>query len=154
MLRPFLLALLLCCTCMLRAQSELFRNLMKQSDIVVHATVVERGRCVRMEATYCTVKIVVKEVFKGKSKTGDTLNLEVTESGLIPLGGKLHDVDTVPRYLVGKEFVFFLKGTPAGLYGGDVEYTPVDDVLGALEPSDHLLFYLRGNKERISRGEK
>lgn len=134
---------LFCCSIAVQAQ-PVFDALVKQSDHVVRAEVVERGRCVRMEdgVTYCTYRCVVKEVFKGKLIVNDTILVEVTEYGMVPLGGKLTD-DTTRICEPGREYVFFLRSSGKDGVMNEELYVPADVVLGIQRVTEHLLWELR-----------
>lgn len=132
------------------AQSVMFDDLVKQSDCVVHAHVVQRGRKVRMEdgVLYCSVRCVIDETFKGNQKAGDTITVNYTEFGFIGLGGKFTPGgDTAELLPVGKAKVFLLRSVEESAFLPGPTYEPVDEVLGIQEATEHLLWHLRWMKK-------
>lgn len=113
---------------------------------VVSARVVTRGRCVRMEVTYCTIRCVINESYKGKLKVGDTISIEVVEYGNINLGGKFGSGDE-PIFSEGKSFVFFLELGYFGKFRHGGLYQPVDDVKGVFYTSPGLYDWIRNEQK-------
>jgi hypothetical protein len=122
-----------------------FRSIVKASQYIVTAKVLEKGGCVRMEdgVLMCDIKCVVTETFKGALKVNDTITIYVEEYGDLPLGGKYGPEDTV-RFMQGRQFTFFLTtDLIRSRYGGTL-YEPVDQIMGIHTPSTALKFRLEG----------
>ena len=129
-------------------RNAIYQTLVRQSHCIITATVIEQGGRMRFEdgITYCRIRCVVNESFKGDLKVGDTINLEVEEYGNISLGGKFSDYDK-ERFCNGSQFTFFLEYVFRNRFLEGTLLQPVDDLVGAQIPSSALNFWLRDLEE-------
>ena len=141
-MRGLLLIFLLFSSSALLRSPSIFETPVQRADDVVRAEVIERGRCLRMERTYCTYRCVVKEIFKGKLAVNDTIWVEVAEHDGVSLGGKFRN-DTMHICAPGKEYVFFLNSKGSYEVTGESLYVPADRMLGVQRVTEQLLWELR-----------
>jgi hypothetical protein len=131
------------------AQDSLFKRMTNQSECIINATVLEIGRKIRFEdgVVNYTITCVVNESFKGTCKVKDTVRIQIMEYTLNSAGrGDSLSAKEAEKFIYkGASFVFLLKKAKSQSRSVQIEYKPLDSLLGILIPNEQLLFYLRLN---------
>lgn len=124
---------------------SLLRGVITKSECIVNAQIVEMGRRIRMEdgVIEFDMRCAVYESYKGKLNSGDTITVHMVELTM-NLGGKyLEGHEGNNLYTIGNSLILFLEQGEDMVYTTDPEYKPVDVLLGAMQPSEQLTYYLR-----------
>lgn len=145
----FIILLLLLNVPKSHAQDSLFMNVASGSDCIIKATVLQVGPKIRMEEgiIFYTINAVVSESFKGALKSGDSLQIRITEYSL-SLGGRGDSLNDWPEESFiheGASLLFLLNTDSPKSLSDQKMFRPVDSLLGILVPTEQLLFYLQFN---------